>query len=467
MFIGRKRELRWLDEQYRSKRFELSILYGRRRVGKTSLIREFIKDKKAIYFLATQAGDETNLQFLSQSIIHTLHPGMDLAPFATFDAAFQYVAQASRDERLVFVIDEYPYLAQSGEGISSRLQRAIDLYFQGGLGMIILCGSSMHFMEQQVLQEKSPLYGRRTAQMKILPFTFAECCQYLRGLKSEDIAVYYGITGGVAEYLGFIDTDLPLSGNIIRLFFEGRGRLYEEPANLLNQELRDPRVYNDVLAAIAGGASKHNEIATKAGLSVVSLHPYLKTLMELQIARKEFPPGSQGSSKPIYRMGDLMYRFWYRFVSQGRSLVETGQGMAYYEQAVQPMLPDYMGEVFERIVLEYMQLANARGRFPELLTEMGRWWGTDRELKRSVEIDFVGLSTTHAVVGEAKWTHERVGSGLYRDLVQKSRWIAGVKQYYLFSRNGFTMDLVKESRQDPNLRLVDLPAMMSTFEEGG
>jgi AAA+ ATPase superfamily predicted ATPase len=460
MFVGREKELRWLDEQYHSGRFEMNIIYGRRRVGKTALIWEFIADKRAIYFLATQASEETNLALFSRAIMQTLHPGMDLSPFVSFEAAFEYVAQAANGERLILAIDEYPYLVQSVEGISSRLQRMIDLHYKLGQAMLILCGSSMHFMEQQVLSQKSPLYGRRTAQMKIMPFTFQECCAYYSGVAPRDIAVYFGITGGVAEYMSFIDPEKTVDENIIRLYFEGRGRLYEEPGNLLHQELRDPRMYNEVLSAIAGGASKYNEIATKAALTTAGLNPYLKTLMELHIIKKELPPGKQGSKKPIYRVDDGMYRFWYRFVRNGQRFVEIGQGAVYYHDVVKSGIPAFMGEVFERIVMEYMTLQNAQGKLPDTLTEMGRWWGNDKEKHREVEIDFVGLATRHTVLGEAKWRNEKMNDGAYRALVEKGELLSGIKAYYLFSKSGFSQNLIKMAEEDTALHLMDFERMV-------
>lgn len=459
MFVGRDREQAWLAEMYLSNKFQFCVLYGRRRVGKTALLQQFIKDKKAIFFLATQTGEQSNLSLLSQAIHQAINPGMDLAPFSTFEAAFTFVAQAAQQERLVLVIDEYPYLAETVPGLASLLQRLIDLQMKDSRLMLILCGSSMHFMEQQVLHQKSPLYGRRTAQFKLLPFTYAECLRYFQGASAEDVAVYYGASGGVAEYLSFIDPKISVDDNLIRLFFEGRGRLYEEPANLLNQELRDPKVYNDILGAIAGGASQHNDIALGAGLPATNINAYLKTLMELRIIKRELPPGQQGAKKAIYRMEDLMFRFWYRFVQGGRRLIETGQGAAYYNSQVKPQLPAYMGEVYERMVLEYMDLQNASGAYPVLLTELGRWWGTDRQTRQAVEIDVVGLGTGTAVLAEAKWTKEKIGMDIMEALQEKGRLISGQKRYILFSKNGFAAGLLEEGQRRADVHLVDLATM--------
>ncbi|HAL73517.1 MAG TPA: ATP-binding protein, partial [Clostridiales bacterium] len=201
MFIGRSQELNWLNEQFTSGRFEMSIVYGRRRVGKTTLLQNFMTGKRSIYFLATQAGNRMNLALLSEAIYQITNPGMSLPPFQDYENAFRYVAQQAQQERLLFIIDEYPYLAAGEPAISSILQRCIDLYYKTGHGFIILCGSSMSFMEQQVLDEKSPLYGRRTAQYKICPFSFQETSQYFASQNAESKVLYFGVTGGVADYL--------------------------------------------------------------------------------------------------------------------------------------------------------------------------------------------------------------------------------------------------------------------------
>ena len=463
MFIGRKQELAWLDEQFASSRFELSIVYGRRRVGKTTMLQTFLENKRSIYFLATEAGNLMNLALLSEAIYLVTNPGMTLPPFQDYESAFRYVSQQSQQERLVFVIDEYPYLAAGEPSISSILQRCIDLYFKQGKSFIILCGSSMSFMEQQVLNEKSPLYGRRTAQYKISPFSFQESCSYFASQDAEVKAIYFGVTGGVADYMSFVDPDRAIDDNIIRLYFERRGRLYEEPMNLLNQELRDPRLYNDILAAIAGGSSKNNEIGSKVQLTPANLNPYLKSLIELHIVGKLLPAGHQGSKKPIYSIQDQMYRFWYRFVHPHRRYIEINQGAELYHAEVKDQLSAFMGPVFENIVAEYMLLPDVRRQLPKGISDEGRWWGSDPIARREVEIDYVGFGTGVTVLGEAKWRNELLSESVYNELVEKGRLLPGEKTYYFFSKSGFTDSLIKRAEVDNKIHLVTYQQMLEAF----
>lgn len=465
MFIGRNQELDWLNEQYSSTRFEMSVVYGRRRVGKTTLLQQFIEGKRAIYFLATEAGNPMNLSLLSEAIYQTTNPGMSLPPFQDYDSALRYVASQSLNQRLILVIDEYPYLAAGEPSISSLLQRNIDLHFKSGQCFIILCGSSMSFMETQVLHDKSPLYGRRTAQYKISPFSFQDCCGYFSGQDAQALAVYYGVTGGVADYMSFIDPARSIDENIIRLYFESRGRLYEEPMNLLNQELRDPRVYNDILAAIAGGASKNSEIASKVQLTPASLSPYLKSLMELHIVEKSLSVGHQGSKKPIYSLQDQMYRFWYRLVRPYRRYIEFNQGASIYHAEVKNQIPTFMGQIFENIVSEYMLLKSVRRQLPAGIQEEGRWWGSDPVLRQEVEIDYVAFGSEMTIIGEAKWRNELLSESVYLDLVNKGRLLPGEKIYYLFSKSGFTEPLLHRAAHDSKIHLVTYDQMLEAFKE--
>lgn len=460
MFVGRQNELEGLNKQFSSGRFEMTVVYGRRRVGKTTLIKEFGKDKKVIYFLSTNASADMNLKIFSELLFRQFNSGLSDVSFPDFDAAFRYLGDKANDERIILVIDEYPYLAESVEGISSLLQRAIDEYFIKGQLFLILCGSSMSFMETQVLHQKSPLYGRRTSQIRLQPFTFRETLAMLDGMGGEEIAVLYAVTGGVAEYLSFVNKEISLKENLVELFFETRGRLYEEPANLLNQELREPKVYNDILYAIANGSSKNNEIATSVGKQSSAINPYLSNLQELNIITKEESISKYGSRKPIYRITDGMYRFWFRFVRNGMTYIEMGEGVSYYDRKVQPFLSEFMGPVFESIVQEYMLNRSFKSKLPDHVIQQGRFWGTDPRQKKEVEIDYLGITDSGYLLGEAKWTNSPIGESEIKLLKEKAELVPGQHHYYLFSKSGFKGQL---QERHPNTALITFSEMIREF----
>ncbi|MDR2089816.1 MAG: ATP-binding protein [Clostridiales Family XIII bacterium] len=456
MFIGRETELKKLNEMHDGGKFECVIVYGRRRVGKTTLIKEFIKDKKAIYFVAREAGGTVNLNGFSNDVYSvTAKELVKNAFFSDWENAFDYIHQISKDDRIVLAIDEYPFLAEAYRPISSILQAHIDARFKDGKLFLILCGSSMSFMENQVLGYKSPLYGRRTAQFKILPFGFFESLPFLEPFPKEDKAILYGVTGGIPEYLNKIDAAKSVSENIKDLFLTASGPLFEEPANLLKQELREPAIYNGIIEAIAGGASRLNEISTKCGMESNKCAKYLKSLMSLGIVKKELPVTEASSKRSIYILNDMMFRFWYRFVFSNMSGIVSGLGGAIFDFEIEEELSAYMGPVFEEICKQYL-IERAKGNeLPFPPGKIGRWWGNNPREKRREEIDLLSCRKDSALFCECKWTNARVDAGTLAALTKKSELFHCKHTWlWLFAKNGFTNRLIREADGRSNVRLV-------------
>ena len=348
MFIGRKNELQQLNTLYKQNRFQCVIIYGRRRVGKTTLINEFIKDKDAVYFTGIESTAKDNLESFSRSIAALNNTNTNNAPlYKDFRSALTEIDALAQSRKIVLVIDEYPYLARSYRPISSLLQELIDTKFKNNTNLfIILCGSSMSFMEKQVLGYQSPLYGRRTAQFHIKPFTFYESAAYYKNFSSEDLAVIYGVTGGIPLYMSFISDILSLKDNIINTFLTPSGYMYEEPFNLLNQELREPSMYNAIIRAVATGSSRISEIASKVGIENATATNYIDKLIELGIIEKEIPAGTAGKSrKSVYSIKDGMFRFWYKFIPENNILIQRNMPEAAWNN-IHPRINEYMGKVF-------------------------------------------------------------------------------------------------------------------------
>jgi len=376
--------------------------------------------------------------------------------------AFTFLFEESREKRVVFVIDEYPYLASAEASVSSELQAVIDRYRTDSQLMLILCGSFMSFMENQVLGYKSPLYGRRTAQYKIKPFTYIESRSFLSTFSYEEAAILFAITGGVAEYLSFIDSNISMKDNIINLYFTPRSRLYEEPANLLQQELREPKVYNDILSAIANGATRHNEIATKTAQSSGSLSIYLKSLIELGIVEKRTPVGEKEGRKSIYVIIDGMYRFWHQLVRPNIQAIELRQAEAIYQKRVKEGLSDFMGFSFEQMAQEYVEHLIQSQQIPFYVKEYGIWWGNNPIKRRQEEIDLVAIGDEDIIVGECKWRNQLLGQSILKELKDKARLFSQDKKHYmLFSKSGFSDALLNESKVSEAIRLIDLEKMYS------
>jgi len=459
IFIGRNKELSALNDFYNSGRFEMVTIYGRRRVGKTELIKEFIKDKKAIYFLATEGSHAENMVGLTNAIHNTMSAGN----YTDFRIALDAIYDIAKKEKIVFVIDEYPYLAKSYKPVSSLLQHAIDQNFQQLDMMIILCGSSMSFMENEVDGYKSPLYGRRTGQQKLFPLDFETSKEFFPEFTKQEQAVLYGITGGIPKYLLEVRQNQSLEENIKKMFFRPQGLLFEEPANLLKQELREPATYNTIISAIATGRSKLNEIVTKINtesFDSAKCNKYIKALIDLHIIKKELSILDKPTSKKsIYRLNDGMFRFWYRFVYPNVSQITLDYGDLVYDY-ISSQISEFMGEAFEDICKQYLWRENITGRLPFQFKDCGRWWGNNPFMKSEQEIDLLAYDNTEkkAIFCECKWTNEQVDSRVLDSLVDKAEMFDFEDKYYmLFSKSGFKPDVKK--RASDRIILVDFDDM--------
>lgn len=460
-FIGRRNELSDLEDQYMSGAFELAVIYGRRRVGKTTLINKFIEGKENTgYFIGIESSITYNLDMLSKAIYQATNYPTTLPPFNNLTDAFIFLFEEAREKRMIFIIDEYPYLANAAPSVSSELQAVIDRFRDRSKLMLILCGSSMSFMENQVLGYKSPLHGRRTAQYKITPFNYLESKEYLHAFNYEDSAVLFAVTGGVAEYLSFVDQKLTLKENIIQLYLTPRSRLFEEPANLLQQELREPKMYNDILSAIANGATRHNEISSKTELTSGALGNYLKSLIELGIIEKRTPVGEKKGRKSLYVIVDGMYRFWHQLVRPNIQAIELRQAEKVYEERVKDGLPDFMGFAFEQMAKEYLERLIQTDKIPFYIEEYGVWWGNNPREKRQEEFDLVAVGSDEIILGECKWRNRLLDMGILEDLKIKATLFPRLDKYFmLFSKSGFSKNLLAEAKNNQNLFLVDLESM--------
>lgn len=450
MFYCREEELRTMNNRYKKDRFECVVIYGRRRVGKTALINEFCKGKPTVYFSALNASSQENLEALSKAIYTCQNSDSTSTPtYRSYEDALEAITGMAMEKRLVFVIDEYPYLAKAEKSISSRLQHIIDHSWQGSRIYLILCGSSMSFMEYQVLGYESPLYGRRTAQFKIQALTYREITEFHPELKAADQALLYGVTGGIPHYINKLDVESNLDEALLDNLFSTSSYLFEEPENLLKQELREPAIYNSVISAIAAGASHSNEISTKVGLESGVCAKYLKVLLDLGILKKETPITEKPGKKTIYAIDDNFFRFWYRFVPRNMSVISAGRMRLIYEQAVKRFYPDYMGLVFEKMCQEYL-LRYAKD-LPILLSNVGQWWGTDSKTRREVQIDIVGapVDGNEYLIGSCKYRNEKIG---IEELELLRRYAAvfrknGIFHYFIFSKGGFTQALLEAEMQ--------------------
>lgn len=457
MFLCREKELAKMNKRYRSNNMECIIIYGRRRVGKTALIKEFSKDKPTVFFPALRSNARENLETLSKAIYCFKNPEAIEAPvYASFDAAFSEITRLAKTQRIVFVIDELPYLVKADPSITSRLQHLLDHDWSDSKLFLILCGSSMSFMEKRVLSEKSPLFGRRTAQFKLMPLTYLDAARFHPELSPAENALIYGITGGIPHYINKLNVRGSIKDALLENLFDPSSYLFEEPENLLKQELREPAIYNSIISAIAGGATRLNQIADKTGNETSVCTKYLKSLSDLGIVQKKQPIIQKSTKKTTYYISDNFFRFWYRFVPGNMLSISAGRMDRMYDAAVGSYLSSYMGLVFEDICRQY--LTYYAPDLPFNLQDIGEWWGPDPEQKKEVQVDIVALGNKpdntgpgrKMLIGSCKFKNEVIGTDeldLMREYTNLFSTANDDCYYYIFSKSGFTRGIINMQQQ--------------------
>lgn len=436
MFLGREKELESLERMYAKGNFQMAVVYGRRRIGKTSLLNEFIKGKKSLYFPAEEVNDSLNLKKFSSILGEML--GINNFPAVNdWNDFFTIIEEKFGHDHLVVVIDEYPYAANANKSLNSTLQHVIDYRFKNTNIFLILCGSSMSFMENQVLGEKSPLFGRRTGQLKINPLDYYDASKFYPNVSNEDKIRYYATVGGTPYYLSLIDEKLTFEDNLRELYFEINGYLLNEGILLMKQEFREPANYNAVLQAIASGANTLNEIVGFTKLEPSFISKYLLTLQELNYIERVIPFGANPlkGKKSHYQITENFIAFWYRYIFSIRTEIERGNGDIYFALTLDN-LNEFIGGIFDEVTRQYLRRQNAHRNLPFIAKSFGKWWGKDRRGDVQ-EIDIVVEEVTgkELIIGECKWQSNLKVNKTIETLKMRSSLFNKYKTYqYLFTK---------------------------------
>jgi hypothetical protein len=466
MFVSRESELSALGKLYSKKKFQMIVIYGRRRVGKTTLIKEFVNGKPAIFFSAQEANESLNLQIFSKEVYAFFGMPETTGVFAGWHDAFMFIAEKAKTQQFILAIDEFPYIVEANRSVKSILQNIVDHKLLNTQLYLILCGSQIGFMETEVLGYKSPLFGRRTAQLRIEGFDCIDAAKMLPSASNEDKVRYYACIGGTPHYLAHIDESLTFEENIIELFFKPQGYLCSEATMLLQQELREPAMYNSILTAIATGSSRLNEISTKIGENTAKTIKYIKTLIDMRILHRLHPFGEnpERSRKGVYALSDNFFRFWYRYVFLNTPAIESGMGIDIAENAVFSDLSSFVGRyAFEEVCRQYVLRRNKEKTLPFVATNLGLWWGIDPDTRTSSDIDIIADNKQEkkALLGECKWRNEPTDATDVQKLISKSHLIPGYDNYrfIFFSKAPYSTAAKQLEKERNDLELITLDMM--------
>jgi len=456
-FINRERELAALNEQYAGGGSSFVVIYGRRRVGKTTLIREFIKDKPAFYFPASEESEIAN----QKDFVNRLAEWMNLKPqdmpkYETWYDIFNVFLQYKSENKKILVIDEFPFLVQNNPAFPSILQKIWDMDLQDKNIMLVLSGSLIHMMTRYALNYESPLYGRRTAQIKLKQIDFMHYNKFYEDMPYRNLVEHYAVTGGVPRYIELFDSKKDLFHEINRLMLSPEGLLFEEPEFLLRREVEEIGSYFSIIKSIAEGNRKQGKISTDISVKQTSLPKYLKTLIDLDILEREVPVTENNPEKSkmsLYQIKDNFLRFWFRFVYPERARIELGQSDYVLERIKANFSDNHVAYIYETVCRSELWRLAIAGDLQ--FNKLGRWWNSKEE------IDIVALDSAgdDIVFAECKYRTQPTDADVFYDLLRKKEFVPWNKdtrreKFVLFSISGFTNRLTELSRTRDDLLLV-------------
>ncbi len=457
MFVDRETELAQLTTLYASNRAELFILYGRRRVGKTELLRAFCADKPHLFFIATLSSDHDQLAAFSQQVYRLTHPSApDGFTYPSWEAAFR--ALAERPDRVIVVLDEFTYLLSGNKAILSILQKVWDETLRTSQVMLILCGSYIGMMETEVMGYQAPLYGRRTGSALLEPLAVSAVSAFYPHYSPAERLEAWAVLGGMPYYLSAFSDQTDIFTNIRQHILERQGLLYAEPRLLLLEELREPRNYFSILRAIAFGRTRLNEIALGAGVgnSPVTAR-YLDILQQMHLVQRRVPVTEtqpEKSKKGLYHIVDPFLRFWFRYVHPYQSSLDLGMAEGIMAQRVRPTFDQFVSYAFEEAARAYLVRRAPQG-LPFLPERIGSWWDAQGE----IEVVVLSDSEQKAWVGECKWSNNPVGVDILDALIRKARLMLPDPTWQitlgLFAKTSFTPALQARAA-DENIQLIEV-----------
>ena len=451
-FIDREKELETLNKEYK-KDNSFVILYGRRRVGKTTLIKEFIKDKKVFYFFADKQNENLQIERFKNQISEQFKDEfLKKIEIKDWDTLFDYLLTKISNEKFIFIIDEFQYLCMINKDFSSIFQRIYDKKLKDKNIMIILCGSLISMMYSETLAYESPLYGRRTAQIKLQPIKFKYYSKFFKNKSIQDLIELYSITGGVPKYILSLDRDKSALYNIKNNIFDKNNYLYSEPKFLLQEEVNDLSRYFSILNAISIGHTKMSAISSYLQINAGGLSPYISKLIDLDILEKEVPitENIENTKKVLYKIKDNYLKFWFSYVYPYQSYLEI-ENLTYIKNKIENEFDLYVSKIYEDLARESIW---ENINFP--LFKVGRWWD------KNTEIDIVALGEDNKIVfGECKYSNKQVGLNILNELKEKSKkviWNNNKREeyYILFSKSGFSQDLIELAKEESNILLKEL-----------
>lgn len=455
MFIGRKKELNELNFRFNNSKKEFGVIYGRRRIGKSTLINEFLKDKPNIFFQAKKDNMYGNLRSFSYEIDKLLDLPKSFV-FSSMEEAFDSLIEYAKGKRFVIAIDEYPYIVNQDASFPSVLQEAIDrapenLFF-------LISGSDVGMLKNELEDHNSPLYKRRTFEMNVTKLKYSESLEYLKNVDNETKIKYLSFTSTYPYYLSAMDFDIPFEENIKRLLFNEYGTFFTLPDQLLSNSLNTQDVYNAILYAVSKRKRSNKEIAEYIHEDEAKVSKYIKTLLQSELLDKR--ETYNGNKKTVYyEIGDPMLRFWYMFIFNNMEKIRMNGELVYNN--LQEDIKQFICYGFEEVSRLYMDELNSKGLLGNIFAPFKPYKVEKSILNRSIEIDGLSNDDEKLIVMECKYRKEKFTLSMLKHLEESASVFPSKynRVYYLFSKNGFD-DEIKKIQSD-KYHIVELDDMFN------
>ena len=458
-FIDRIEEMQTLEQEYAKEGSSLVIVYGRRRVGKTTLISEFIKDKNTLFFLASEESEAQNRNAFKEKVAEfTDNTLLKDVQVSNWDMLFKVLVDTKYDSKPIIVIDEFQYIGKTNPAFPSVFQRIWEELLKNQSIMVILCGSLISMMVSQTLTYNSPLYGRRTAQICLKQIPFKYYREFFPNKTEQECIEMYSVTGGVPKYIESFAMEQDIYEAIDKHVLKKSSYLYDEPNFLLQQEVSEIGSYFSIIKTIAAGNSKLSAIAGVLEAKATSVSKYLKTLMDLDILEREVPVTEDNPDKckrGLYKIKDNYLRFWFAFVYPNKSFIESGHSEIVMQKIKNSLIKNQTSYVYEDVCKEKMWELNADGVWPFHFSKIGRYWDS------KTEIDVMALDSedNNMIVGECKYWNRPIGTSVLESLEEKTTHVSWNRDnrkdwYVLFSTGGFSDKLQELAKQREDVLLI-------------
>ena len=440
MFVGRKEELNELTSYLNSDKQENIIIYGRRRIGKSELIKEALRttNKTAIFYQATETSQLENVKALSRIIGQRFNLGS--ITFESFDAIFNFLF--NQKDEYILVLDEYPYLSNVSPGLDSVIQKAIDTYKNTSKLKVVLLGSYIDIMSK-LNHSDQPLFGRITKSMFLGEMNYYETSLFFPNVDLETKVKYYSVFGGVPYFNSFIDQNKSFEENVKNLIISKNSPLSNYIELILSKELRKIENANNIFLIIAKGISKFNDILSNLTISSSQLSQVLNNLITMDLIKRTTPINEGSNSRRThYKINDNYIEFFYRYIYRNqteRSLMNTND---FYDEIIKENLhSSFIPMKFEDISEQYLIISNKDSKIKPPLYKIGKYWYDNPKEKINGEFDLVSLDKNGYIVYEVKYTNNKVDEKVVNHLIDQLN-CCGIKYYNLgfFSKSGFNFE---------------------------